>query len=302
MHLNIFDECNDEGVVQLGLLSAYPYLQFDLCGIFDLLPLNMILEIYIFSVLEQSILFFSSNLEMLNMVMFIIYILNYPCNDSPYFWHIVSVSEKNFVEENKYVGKIMVSMLGVNTTYREDIDTSVFEKYHFVVDIDNKKFFLKKAIEDLDDEEEDYNKLQTFYLDYHDTKLRLRKNREDIKKLSINDKNNKEIEVDREGAGRILVDTYEPIKNLLFIFRDNYDYVTRLISLIDENDDPDKVDSLVELFCNQFYDNILIPNPEQEELLILIYKLFDEEIRSMNSALIDDFLNESSFMGKFCTS
>ena len=164
LHLNLFDGCNDEGVVQLGLLSAYPYLQFDLCGIFDLLPLNMILEIYIFSVLEQSILFFSSNLEMLNMVMFIIYILNYPCNDSPYFWHIVSVSEKNFVEENKYVGKIMVSMLGVNTTYREDIDTSVFEKYHFVVDIDNKKFFLKKAIEDLDDEEEDYNKLQYLFL------------------------------------------------------------------------------------------------------------------------------------------
>ena len=164
LHLNIFDGCCDEGVVQLGILSGYPYLQFDLCEIFNLLPLNMILEIYIFSVLEQSILFFSSNLEILNMVMFIIYTLNYPCNDSPYFWHIVSVSEKNFVEENKYVGKIMVSMLGVNTTYREDIDTSVFEKYHFVVDIDNKKFFLKKAIEDLDDEEEDYNKLQNLFL------------------------------------------------------------------------------------------------------------------------------------------
>ena len=146
---------------------------------------------------------------------------------------------------------------------------------------------------------EDYNKLQTFYLDYHDTKLRLRKNREDIKKLSINDKNNKEIEVDREGAGRILVDTYEPIKNLLFIFRDNYDYVTRLISLIDEKDDPDKVDSLVELFCNQFYDNILIPNPEQKELLLLIFLLFKNEVIKMNCALREDFLDESSFLGKF---
>ena len=164
LHLNIFDNFCDEGVIQLGLLSGYPYLQFDLGEIFDLLPLNMILEIYIFSVLEQSILFFSSNLEILNMVMFIIYVLNYPCNDSPYFWHIVSVSEKNFVEENKYVGKIMVSMLGVNITYREDFDTSVFEKYHFVVDIDNKRFFLKKAIEDLDDEEEDFNKLKNLHL------------------------------------------------------------------------------------------------------------------------------------------
>ena len=164
LHLNIFDEICDEGEVQLGLLSGYPYLQFDIGAIFDLLPINMILEIYIFSVLEKSILFFSSNLEILNMIMFIIYKLNYPCNDSTYFWYIVSVSEKNFVEENKYVGKLISSMLGVNSTFREDIDTSVFEKYHFVVDIDNKNFFLKKAIEDLDDEEEDFNKLKNLFL------------------------------------------------------------------------------------------------------------------------------------------
>ena len=72
LHLNIFDNSYDEGAVQLWILSGYPYLQFDLDEIFDLLTLNMILEIYIFSVLEQSILFFSSNLEILNIVMFII--------------------------------------------------------------------------------------------------------------------------------------------------------------------------------------------------------------------------------------
>ena len=146
---------------------------------------------------------------------------------------------------------------------------------------------------------EDFNKLQSFYLDYHTTKLKLRNNKEDIKKLSINEKNGKELVVDREGVGRILVDTYEPIKNLLFIFRNNYDYVIRLISLIDEKDDQDKVESLVELFCNQFYDNILIPNPEQKELLLLIFLLIKKEITNMSYAALEEFLSDTSFLGKF---
>ena len=100
----------------------------------------------------------------------------------------------------------------------------------------------------------------------------------------------------------VFLDLYGPIKNLLFLFRNNYDYITTLISSISENDKEEKVSSLVELFCNQFYDNILIPNPEQEELLLLIYKLLEKEIASMNSASIDDFLNEDTFLGKFISS
>ena len=146
---------------------------------------------------------------------------------------------------------------------------------------------------------EDFNKLQSFYIDYHNTKLKLRNYKEDIKKLSINDKNQKELVIDKEGVGRVLVDTYEPIKNLLFIFRNNYDYVIKLVSLIDEKDDQDKVESLVELFCNQFYDNILIPNPEQKELLLLIFLLFKKEILNMNSGTLEEFLSDTSFLGKF---
>ena len=163
LYLNIFDKPCDKEIVHLGILSGYPYMQFDLVKIFDLLPLNLVLEIFFFSFLEQSILFFSSNLEILNMVMFIIYKLNYPCNDSPYFMHIVSISERNFGKENIYFRKLSSSMLGVNTTYRKDIDTSDFAKYHFVVDIDNKKFFLMKAIKYLDDEKEDFNKLKNLH-------------------------------------------------------------------------------------------------------------------------------------------
>ena len=60
---------------------------------------------------------------------------------------------------------------------------------------------------------------------------------------------------------------------------------------------------MVELLCNQFYDNILIPSQNQDnpELGILIYKLLEDEIISMNSATVDDFLNNNSFSGKFLT-
>ena len=138
--------------IEIGQLSGYPYLDFDLGQIFNLLPLNLVLQIFILTFLENGMIFFSSNLEILNMVMFIMYILNYPCNDSTYFWHIVSFSEKNFVEENKFVGKLIISMIGYYGTYNECIDTSCFGNNHFIVDLDNKKLFVNK-IDDLDLEE-----------------------------------------------------------------------------------------------------------------------------------------------------
>ena len=92
-----------------------------------------------------------------------------------------------------------------------------------------------------------------------------------------------------------------PIKNIISFIRTNYDYIPTLVSLIDENDSKQEVESLAEFFCNQFYTNILIPNPEQEELLICIYKLLEQEINNMDSADIDTFLEDSTFLGKFLT-
>ena len=151
-------------------------------------------------------------------------------------------------------------------------------------------------------QKDDFNYLKDLFYQYYEAKINSRKQFEIIKKLEKNMKNfdveytvNKNVESE-------LSDTAETIKNLLFLIRNNYDYITKIVSLIDETDSQESVDSLVELFCNQFYDNILIPNPEQEELLILIYKLLEEEITPMNSASIDEFLNDTTFLGKFISS
>ena len=153
----------------------------------------------------------------------------------------------------------------------------------------------------------DTEKLKEFFKSYYDLKLKKRKNFEDINELNMGNKDYLDLPsfYIQEEVEKNLKDACEPIKNLLFIFRDNYDYLIRLLSLIKESDFSEnrkKINSIVELFNNQFYENILIPNPEQQELLILIYKLFEEEIISMGAACSDDFLNNNSFLGIFLSS
>ena len=165
LYLDIFSFCMNVPNIEINQLSGYPYIDFDLKEVFNILPINLFLEIYFFTIIEPYMIFFSSNLEILNMVMYIMYILNYPCNDSTYFWHIVSVSKDHITEENKFVGKIMTSLLGVNSAYDESIDTFPFSKFHFIVDLDNKKIFLRESPDlsiDEKDDSENLSNLQNY--------------------------------------------------------------------------------------------------------------------------------------------
>ena len=157
INLNVFDYVLKTDSLKLEQLSGYPYIDFDLSEIVNLMPINLFLEIFLLTFLEQKMLFFSQNLEILNMIMYIMFSLNYPCNDSIYFWHIVSVSVDELTEENRFVGKVMDSLLGVKSAYDESINTSAFGSYYFIVDLDNKKINLKYS--ELEPEEEDVKDL-----------------------------------------------------------------------------------------------------------------------------------------------
>ena len=190
---------------------------------------------------------------------------------------------------------------GVPEIYNEKMVESVIQKWHFLQKTIKEEITLEDVI--IRHQKNEFVQLKEYFKQYYKYKLESRKILEEINKLGSNKSNEKVrdlcLEKDLE---HVFLDICEPIKNLLFLFRNNYDYITTLISLISEYDDESKISSLVELFCNQFYDNILIPNPEQEELLILVYKLLEMEIAPMNSASIDEFLNEDTFLGKFITS
>ena len=156
------------------------------------------------------------------------------------------------------------------------------QKQKLVEKIINKWLNLQKIIKEeitLEDviikqQEDDTDNLKSFFVKYYQAKLNTRKIWNDINKLKLYEKESNILSIIiNEELGSSFHEVSEPIKNLFFIIRNNYDYLTRILSLIKPEDfekNINKVYSLVELLNNNFYENILIPNPDQLELLILI--------------------------------
>ena len=182
---------------------------------------------------------------------------------------------------------------------KEELSEKIVQKWLKLQKTIKEEITLEDVI--INQQKTDFNHFKDYFKDYYTAKLNIRKSFDDIKKLSQNDFKNIKTLCIEQNLDNLIPQITEPVKNLLFILRNDYNYISKLVSLIDENDEEEQIESLVHLFCNQFYDNILIPNPEQTELLLLIYKLLEDEISPMNTALIDDFLNDSSFLGKFCS-
>ena len=140
-------------------LSGYPLMDINLSFIFNLIPPEIIVEVFIFSFLEHDIIFYSSRPEILNMVMYIFANLNYPFNDSIYYWHILSVSEESFMSgSSTFVGKTCSTITGILSEYNQDILTTKKIREHFVLDIDNKNFFFLYQ-----EETEDVKETMTLY-------------------------------------------------------------------------------------------------------------------------------------------
>ena len=123
-------------------LSGYPFMDINISFLFNLIPPEIIVEVFIFSFLEHDIIFYSSRPEILNMVMYIFSNLNYPFNDSIYYWHVLSVSQENFMNgTSTFVGKTCSTLTGILSEYDSSILTTSKIREHFVLDIDNKNFF-----------------------------------------------------------------------------------------------------------------------------------------------------------------
>ena len=81
------------------------------------------------------------------------YILNYPCNDDHYFYHITSISKEQDIEEYEFFSYFPANMYGYNISYDEYIESYEFGKNYFIVDIDNKKLYINEIYEEILDSE-----------------------------------------------------------------------------------------------------------------------------------------------------
>ena len=127
---------NFQPKILIPRLTGYPYIDFNLGRIFNLIPIPEFIKIYILILIEVDLLFFSPDLEKLNMTMFIYYILNYPLTDTTYLWHIKSIP-KDKIEEGD--DTMSTSMRGVNTTFSKELDLSSFAGLFTIIDLEKKK-------------------------------------------------------------------------------------------------------------------------------------------------------------------
>ena len=143
LKLKLFPNKNE---IIIPKLSGYPYTDFDLCKIFNYIPINEFIKIYLLTFLEIGLLLFSPDLLKLNIFMYILNMLNYPLIDSNYFWHIKSIS--------KYEIKLGEDVLnptfrGVNSSFSPQFDFKNYKNINFIVDLENK------AIKCIDKEEKE---------------------------------------------------------------------------------------------------------------------------------------------------
>ena len=137
--------------ITIPKLSGYPYLDFNLCEIFNTIPIKEFIKIYILAFLEVDTLFFSPNLEKLNLFMYMLYILNYPLTDSNYFWHIKSISKNDINSLSEMIGTIF---LGVNAEFNiKNIELENLTNVSFIVNLENKKNIINNISHSKESEE-----------------------------------------------------------------------------------------------------------------------------------------------------
>ena len=188
---------------------------------------------------------------------------------------------------------------------RQTQEQAILDKWLVLQKIIKEEISLEETISQ--QLEVNHKKLIDNYYTYYKEKIKLREISDKIFSIDRGETRHTVYEIKNKAeTEEILSDIFNPAQNLLFQLRNTFCYIETIADIIDEETEVPisnkQIDSLVELFCHQSFENILIPNPEQEELLLLVYLLLKREIEQMNYASPYGFLDQTSFVGKFLES
>ena len=144
----------------------------------------------------------------------------------------------------------------------------------------------------------DYADIKTLITDISEVKLKIRQ----LRNKNDNDKNNNDIGYDEKIV--FLNDDNKlnkDIKKFLFFLRNNIDYILELIKLINNEQiekDEIEINSLIELILDNLYNKFPEENSKKKHLMIIIYKLLEDEISKMDCAISDDFISSNYILDK----
>ena len=242
LSLKYSNSMKDDGIpsIKFPQLSGYPLMDINLSFIFNLLPPEIIIEVFIFSFLEHDIIFYSTRPDVLNMLMFIFSNLNYPLNDSIYYWHILSVSLNSFMTGNStFVGKTCSTITGILNEYIPDVLTTQKIREHFVLDIDNKNFFFLYS-----EETEDVKKILSLH-NYIKTCASVLEEKNIVEKDKNKVKNNEKDFDDKVGLFKAISDLLEELtRRSKKVTSTNYNDKVRKPSFLQIYEDEDEEDCM----------------------------------------------------------
>ena len=144
----------------------------------------------------------------------------------------------------------------------------------------------------------DYADIKTLITDISEVKLKIRQ----LRNKNDNDKNNNDIEYDEKIL--FLNDDNKlnkDIKKFIFFLRNNIDYILELIKLINNEQiekDEIEINSFIELILDNLYNKFPEENSKKKHLMIIIYKLLEDEISKMDCAISDGFISSNYILDK----
>ena len=155
------EEQLEENVIIFKYLSGYPLIEYNLVKVlFKELNIDNIIKIFLFTFLEQEIIFFSYDVEYLSLTINSYANFNYPLNDAEYFYMIGAISLQEFQEGNTVFGlKNYSSIIAINNKYVNNYLTKENRiGNHIVVDLDAGEIYIA-TIDEKDDNIKKINEL-----------------------------------------------------------------------------------------------------------------------------------------------
>ena len=147
--------------IKFKYLSGYPLIQYNLAKVlFHTLSINQIINIFLFSFLEQNIIFFSEDIEYLSLTINSYMNFNYPLNDAQYFYNMGIISLESFQNDDSIFGiKSFTSIIAINNKFVDDYMNKTSNiGGHIVVDLDKGDLKIAKENNE-DDNNEKLNEL-----------------------------------------------------------------------------------------------------------------------------------------------
>ena len=132
INLKVENESNNITLLQL---SGYPYFDIDISYLFNYFNFENFFTTYLFSLLEFKIIFFSSSLDVVNIILYIIRFLSYPFIDNKDFGQIYSVNKDEFLYGSKMIEN---NLIGVNIDYDPKMPIPTFYKDYFIISLNTE--------------------------------------------------------------------------------------------------------------------------------------------------------------------